>query len=134
MGWTEKPAGREAMTDKEASAKKVLITVEGAEVAPRFDLTMVVLVGRPGVEAGFGEDNARVLPQASAEELCHMILTEKVEAVICGGIEEEYHQYLTWKKVEVIDSVMGPWDRAVRRYCEGLLVPGDILFERPERV
>jgi hypothetical protein len=48
-----------------------------------------------------------VLPQASAEKLCHMIITEDIQAVICGGIEEEYYDYLCWKRIDVMDSVIG---------------------------
>ena len=73
-----------------------------------------------------------VLPHGSAEELCHLILAEEVQTVVCGAIEEEYCQYLTWKKITVIDSVMGPWEKALERYMEDRLQPGDILHQRPE--
>jgi hypothetical protein len=56
-----------------------------------------------------------------------MILTEGITMVICGGIEEEYFQYLTWKKVRVIDSVIGPYDRALEFARGGKLEPGAIL-------
>jgi hypothetical protein len=111
--------------------RKVLITVEGAEVAPRFDLTTEVLLGRLDASDAFGEEKTVVLPQASPEELCHMILAQDVEAVVCGGIEDEYYQYLTWKKVTVIDSVMAPWARAVQALRDGDLRPGAVLFDRP---
>jgi predicted Fe-Mo cluster-binding NifX family protein len=57
-----------------------------------------------------------------------MVLTEGVNAVICNGIEEEHYQYLTWKRVMVLDSVVGPWEKALKRYFEGKLHSGDILY------
>jgi len=39
-----------------------------------------------------------VLPHASPEELCHLILAQDVRTVVRGAIEEEYYQCLTWKK------------------------------------
>jgi hypothetical protein len=56
-----------------------------------------------------------------------MILTEGITTVICGGIEEEYFQYLTWKKVKVIDSVIGTYDRALEFAKGDRLEPGAIL-------
>lgn len=111
---------------------KLLITLMENDVAPRFDLTTEVLLHRGGPAGDAGGRKTLVLPHASAEELCHLILTEEVQTVICGAIEEEYYQYLTWKKITVIDSVMGPWEKALGRFLEGCLQPGDILHQRPE--
>jgi hypothetical protein len=68
-----------------------------------------------------------VLPTVSPEDLCHLILTEGVTTVICGGIEEEYFQYLTWKKVKVIDSVIAPYEQALDFARAGKLEPRAIL-------
>jgi hypothetical protein len=73
-----------------------------------------------------------VLPHASAEELCHLILMEGITHVICGGIEEQFYQYLTWKKIKVMDSVMGPWSKALTLFRKGELVSGAVLFDRFE--
>ncbi len=107
---------------------KVLICLYGNDIAPRFDLTTEVLIVTLGTEGTIGEERTLVLPQASPEKLCHMILTEEVKIVICGGIEEEYYQYLTWKRVKVIDSVIGPGDQALERLARGGLQSGDILW------
>jgi predicted Fe-Mo cluster-binding NifX family protein len=58
-----------------------------------------------------------------------MILTEGITTVICGGIEEEYFQYLTWKKVKVIDSVIAPYEQALELARAGRLEPRAILSE-----
>jgi hypothetical protein len=59
-----------------------------------------------------------------------MILTEDIQTVICGGIEEEYYQYLVWKRVNVIDSVIGPCEETLERFRAGRLQPGQILMDR----
>jgi predicted Fe-Mo cluster-binding NifX family protein len=114
-------------------AKKVLIALHGNEVAPRFDLATEVLIASLAPDGTVQEDKILVLPRASAEKLCHMILTEDVGAVICGGIEDEYFQYLTWKRVKVLDSVMGPFETALERFREGSLQEGAILFDRARK-
>ena len=49
--------------------------------------------------------------------------------MVCGGIEEAHFQYLTWKRIAVLDSVIGPADRLLARYAKGELQPGDILLD-----
>ncbi len=109
-------------------AKKVLVCLFGNDVSPRFDLATEVYVASIDVDGRVEEEKTVVLPQASAEKLCHMILTEDVQTVICGGIEEEYYQYLTWKRVEVLDSVIGPLDSVLASFGKGELRAGAILF------
>ena len=99
----------------------------GNEVAPRFDLATEILIARPDGETDEERDKIIVLPQASAEKLCHQILAEGVQVLICGGIEEEFYHYLIWKKVEVLDSVIGPYKTALEAYYQGTLKPGTIF-------
>ena len=112
---------------------KILITLLENEVAPRFDLATEVLIVTIGGDDSIEDSRTMVLAHASAEDLCQLILAEDIDAVICGGIEEEFFDYLIWKKVQVLDSVMGPWDRALDSFQSGTLKSGAILFERPER-
>jgi len=37
---------------------------------------------------------------------------------------------LTWKKIEIIDSVIGPYEPALELFAAGKLHPGTILFKR----
>ena len=113
--------------------QKVLITLYENDVAARFDLTTEALIASFGADRADEERKTLVLAHSSAEDLCQLILDEGVDVVICGGIEEEYYQYLVWKKVHVLDSVMGPWERALNRFKENRLKPGSILFDRPRR-
>ena len=105
----------------------LLITIWRDQVAPRFDLTSEVLVVTVDSTGEVLHSKTVVLPTVSAEDLCHLILTEGISTVICGGIEEEYFQYLTWKKVTVIDSVIAPYDRALELARVGRLESGAII-------
>ena len=109
---------------------KVLITILENEVAPRFDLATEVLLATMDQQGQILEEKTIVLPRASSEDLCYMILAENVAVVVCGGIEDEFYQYLAWKKVRVIDSVIGPWDRVLKELGENRLQAGAILLDR----
>ena len=71
---------------------KILIPLTGDDVAPRFDLAPEAFVAVVRADGSVGEDRTIILPHASAEALCNLILTEKIDMVICCGIEEEYYQ------------------------------------------
>ena len=112
-------------------AKKILIPVYRDDIAPRFDLATEVVI------AGFNDEEiidkkVIVLPGASAESLCHFILSQGVEVVICGGIEQEHYDYLTWKNVQVFDSVIGRWKLALEKFVKRKLESGAILLRKPE--
>jgi predicted Fe-Mo cluster-binding NifX family protein len=111
------------------SQRKVLLTLYEHDISPRFDLTTEVLIIDLDREGAVITERTIVLPHASAEELCHLILMEGVAAVICGGIEEQFYQYLTWKKINVMDSVMGPWSKALSLFRQGELKSGAVLFD-----
>lgn len=123
--------GRKITSAEQSASTKVLIPLLGDDVAPRFDLApeAVIAVLRP--DGLIAEERTIILSEASAEALCHLILTEKVETVVCCGIEEQYYQYLTWKKVKVIDSVMGSYAKVFEKLKKRTLREGDILLERP---
>ncbi len=110
--------------------EKLLIPLHGNDIAPRFDLATEVLIISTDEKS---ENKTVVLPQASAEQLCHLILTESANTVVCGGIEEEYYQYLTWKRVKVLDSVIGSWESALELYQKGMLGPGTIIVKSKKR-
>lgn len=114
-------------------SRKVLITVLGEHVAPRFDMTKEVVIFRLEEDGEAADERTMVLHQSSPEDLCQLIVSEDVEIVVCGGIEEEYYQYLTWKKLEVYDSVIGPYAQVIARLGDGSLESGHILFNRNGR-
>ena len=108
-------------------SKKILIPLFENDVAPRFDLATEVLIVTSNGEAGPESKRIVVLPQASADQLCHLIISESIQTVICSGIEDDYYQYLTWKRIKVIDSVIGSSEAALKCFFEGTLRPGTIL-------
>lgn len=111
-------------------SRKLLIPLYGDEVAPRFDLAGEVLIASVNDKNEITEDRIVVVSRASAEGLCHLILKEEIGTVICGGIEEEYYQYLKWKRVDLLDAVIGPWEAALTAWIDGTLSAGSILYPR----
>jgi hypothetical protein len=110
--------------------RRVVVPVLGAEVAPRFDLAAEVWIGLQGPSGTFVEERTVVLPQASAENLCQLILSEGAHVLVCGGIEQEYYDYLVWKKVTVFDGVIATITSIKKALEEGTLTSGAILMER----
>ncbi|GAB6093887.1 NifB/NifX family molybdenum-iron cluster-binding protein [Desulfatiferula olefinivorans] len=110
--------------------KKVLIPLYLNEVAPRFDLATEALIVTLSQDNRIEEERTVVLPQASSEKLCHLVLTENIHTVICGAIEDEYYQFLRWKKIEVCDSVAGLFTDLFTRFLDRRLKSGDILWAR----
>jgi predicted Fe-Mo cluster-binding NifX family protein len=92
---------------------RILITISGNNVSPRFDLTNEVLIVDCPAQETAAKPRSILLPRSSAEELCSLILKENITTVICGGIEENHYKYLNWKKIKVIDSVIGPYREAL---------------------
>ncbi len=113
--------------------RKIMIVLRENEVAPRFDLTAEVYIAVLDADGAIEHDKTMVLAHSSADDLCQLILSEGVDMLVCNGIEQEFFEYLTWKKVHVLDSVMGPWERALEKVRNNELQSGSILFDRPER-
>ena len=106
---------------------KILITAQGDFVAQRFDLTAEVVIAT--LEGGvlLGKPRTIIMDRPSPEDLCNMIMEEKIALVICGGIEDRHYQFLTWKKIMVIDYVIGDHESVLKKAVAGELKPGDII-------
>lgn len=109
---------------------KITIPLYREEVAPRFDLATEVLIMILSKGNVIEEKKTIVLPRSSADDLCQLILGEKTNTLICGAIEEEYYQFLKWKKIDIYDSIAGNWSRAFHFWSKKKLTPGDILTDR----
>lgn len=106
---------------------KILLTVQDNSIAPRFDqATEVIIVDHDG-EQPVTEPRTIILPHRSAEELSDLIVKEGVQCVVCGGIEDSFHKFFLWKKITVIDGVIGGHTEALARVLAGDLRPGAIL-------
>ncbi|MDK2921410.1 MAG: hypothetical protein PWR24_967 [Desulfonauticus sp.] len=92
---------------------KVLIPILGKEVAPRFDLALEVFIVEFDSKWKVISSKNVILPESSGEEMCSLILKENVDIVLTNGIEDEYYNYLKWKKVKVIDNVMDNIENAL---------------------
>lgn len=108
---------------------KILLTLRDNDIAPRFDLTTEVLIVESDGKAGAGRPRNILLPGPSGDELCSLIIKEGVTLVVCGGIEEAHFEYLAWKKIAVIDKVIGPTTEVLRLAMSGRLKPGMIVRE-----
>lgn len=109
------------------NSMKIMITTRGDFVSPRFDLSFEVIVATCYDQQLMEEPRSLILSEVSAEILCDLALKEEVAIVICGGIEKEHYQFLTWKKITVIDSVIGPYVDALQLTLDNNLESGAIL-------
>ena len=109
---------------------KILVTLRDNDIAPRFDLSTEVLIVETENNRPTGKPRNILLPGSSADELCSLIIKEGITLVVCGGIEEAHFQYLGWKKITVIDKVIGSAAEAVRLAAAGELKCGMVL--RPQ--
>lgn len=107
--------------------QRIFIPLHKQEVAPRFDLSTEVLNAQCGDDGNLIEEKILILPGPSAQRLCHMIVTEHIHTIICGGIDQEVYDYLIWKNVVVIDDVIGTAALVLRRFLKGRLKAGDIV-------
>lgn len=106
---------------------KILVTLQNNDVAPRFDLATEILIAKIVRGRISGEPRTVLLPGPGSDELCSLIIREEASLVICGGIEESHFQYLLWKKIEVIDRVIGPAVQAIALAITKQLRPGAIV-------
>lgn len=106
---------------------KVMITTRGDFVSPRFDLSPEVLIATYYDQELLEEPRSIIVSDVSAEIICDLALKENVATVICGGIEEQHYQFLTWKKIKVIDGVIGPYVDVLQAAMNNVLEPRTIL-------
>ena len=79
-----------------------------------------------------GEPKMIIMERSSDEVLCQMAVEENITNIICGGIEEVHYNFLVWKKVAVLDAVIGSWRTAVEKAVAGTLLQGDILLSNKD--
>lgn len=109
-------------------SRKVLVTLELDDVAPRFDFAAEAWLGTIGKGPDAVTGTTLVLSSASADAICKLALTEKVDTIVCGAIEDKYYDYLQWKGIEVLDSVAGPLQAVQKALVTQRLKAGSILI------
>jgi predicted Fe-Mo cluster-binding NifX family protein len=106
-----------------------MIPLMGDLVAPRFDMAPEVVVVLTN-ENEILEERTYVMSRPSPESICQMAISERINILVCCGIEEEFYQYLKWKKVEVYDCVLGPYRRAISKLLSNSLRSNEVLMDR----
>lgn len=104
-----------------------MITVRGDFVSPRFDMSSEVIIATCYERQLLDEPHSLILSNVSAELICDLAVREDIGVVICGGIEEQHYQFLTWKKITVFDSVIGPHTDALELALQDRLASNTIL-------
>ena len=106
---------------------KILITVQDNNVAPRFDQATEVIIVEYDRERRIAPPRTIILPHRSAEDLSDLIVKEGIDCLICGGIEETFYHFFTWKKILVYDGIIGSHAEALQQALTGALQPGQVL-------
>lgn len=106
---------------------KVMIAISQAGVAPRFDLAMEAVIAEARNGSIAGDPRMLLISEPSGDELCALAVGEAADIVVCGGIDQVHCDYLAWKKMSVIDNVIGPHEEALKLLLKGKLTPGAIL-------
>lgn len=109
-----------------------MIPIQGNFVAPRFDLATEILIARYEDGALLGEPKTIIMERPSDEGLCQMIVAEHITAIVCDGIEELHYNFLIWKKVHVLDGIIGDWQTALKKKLDGTLQQGAVLYSDQE--
>lgn len=107
--------------------RKLLIPIQGDYVAQRFDLATEIIIVRFHDNKIIEKPKTIIMERPSDEELCQMIVEANITDVICGGIEELHYNFLVWKKINVIDAVIGAWQTAMHMAIAGELHQRAIL-------
>nr|WP_320012296.1 hypothetical protein [uncultured Desulfobulbus sp.] len=106
---------------------KILMTIRGDYVAPRFDCAAEVLIATCYDHQLLEEPRSIILDHVSAERICDIALKENISILICGGIEEQHYQFLVWKKIQVFDGVVGLHEVVLQAAMEGRLSAGNLF-------
>jgi predicted Fe-Mo cluster-binding NifX family protein len=111
--------------------EKIMIPLRDNDIAPRFDLaTDVLIVTRlcKSEAADTVEEKVIVLDHASPETMCRLAISEKIQTVICAGIEKEYYDFLQWKGAKVLDNICGPVDSVLKSHLAEKLSSGKCFY------
>ena len=108
-------------------AMKALLTLQDNFIAPRFDLATEIIIADIARNHLTGPPRTIILPRKNAEELCDLIVKEGITCVVCGGIEDNFHNFFVWKKIRVIDNIIGSATDALEKVMDGTLEAGSVL-------
>lgn len=107
--------------------RKLMLPIQGDFVAQRFDLATEIIIVRFENGTIAGEPKTIIMEKPSDEELCQMVVESNITDVVCGGIEELHYNFLVWKKVKIIDGIIGDWQTALAWTVAGKLAPRTVI-------
>ena len=81
---------------------RIMVKPRSDFVSPRFDKSLEVIIATCYDQQLLEEPHSLVLSNVTAEVICDLALKEKIDIVICGGIEEQHYQFLIWKKIRCV--------------------------------
>ncbi len=108
--------------------RKILIPTQGDFVAPRFDLATEVLIATVKDRQLLEQPKSIIMERPSEEELCQIIIGEKITEIACGGIDEIHYNFLSWKKITIYDSVIGDWQTILKMVIDEEISHKTIIF------
>ena len=111
---------------------KIAIPRFGEEVAPCFEYSGTIAIFT--VEAGRVCDQLD-FPLTSKDPLdrVRLLRDQRVDALICGGVDARFEQLVRASGIEVVSWVAGEADAILEQFIRGELVPGSgRLGSQPE--
>ncbi len=106
---------------------KILIPVTREYIAPRFDTATEALISLYYDGELIEGPRSILIAEPSADAFCDIAIKERITTVICCGIEEEHFLFLQWRKIEVIDGIIGPWQQALQQAIAKKLAADTII-------
>ncbi len=106
---------------------KIMMTVRGDFISPRFDMSSEVMIATSYDGKLLEEPHSIIVSEVSAEKICDLALKKNVATVICGGISEQHYQFLNWKKILVLDGIVGPHVDVLQLALKTTLEPDTIM-------
>lgn len=95
----------------------------GDRVAPRCtyaETVLMVSLRRNGIST---EKNL-TMPDHSLHDLCDLLIQNRVDTLVCGGITRENKKFLEARNLDIIDNVACSVDEIIKALRKGSLRPG----------
>lgn len=109
---------------------RTAIALFGTRVSPRFDCTenfMLITVDRQKITQKYTEKIRERIPLGKIRRLAEL----KVEAIICGGIDENTRENLHFHKIKVWSDISGEAEDALFAFIKGELTSEPCPPESP---
>lgn len=109
---------------------KILIPIQGDFVAPRFDCATEIIIAITKDGVLLEPPRTMIMERSTEEDLCQKIIGENISELICGGIDQEHYDFLIWKKLTIIDGVVGGWEAVLAKTINNTIHQGEIVWSK----